>query len=139
MERAPETGAVLETGAEPDAVVGRHVYGNLYGFEDPGVLLDEARLRRVLVEAARRANMTIADVMSMSRPDGVSVVVLVLESHLAIHTWAREGYVTLDVYTCGAKSDPWRAFDYIVKELRPRFYTVNYSDRSSSPPPSPGL
>ena len=139
MERASESGAVLETGADTNAVVGRHVYGNLYGFEDPELLLDETRLRRVLVEAAQKANMTVADVVSMARPNGVSVIVLVLESHIAIHTWAREGYATLDVYTCGAKSDPWRAFDYIVKELKPRFYTVNYSDRSSSPLPSPGL
>ena len=43
---------------------------------------------------------------------------------------------------CLLGQDPMRLAklsDYIVKELRPRFYTVNYSDRSSSPPPSPGL
>ena len=124
---------------EPDAVVGKHVYGNLYGFEDPGLLRDVDRLKSVLLEAARIANMTVADVVSISRPDGASMIVLVLESHLAIHTWVREGYATLDVYTCGAKSDPWRAFYHIVRELRPRFYTVNYSDRSSLPQRNPGL
>ncbi|NPA95996.1 MAG: adenosylmethionine decarboxylase [Crenarchaeota archaeon] len=116
-----------------DRVVGKHVYGNLYDV-DTVLAGSEEKLREVVVEAARIANMTLYDVKSWSfggRKGGVSVIALVLESHIAVHTWVEYRYATVDVYTCGENSDPWAAFDYIVKALRPRYYTVNYADRSS--------
>ena len=118
-----------------DRVVGRHVYGNLYDIE-PGILLDEDRLRKIVLDAARIANMTVVEIKSWKfggSKGGVSVIALVLESHIALHTWVEYQYATVDVYTCGAKSDPWRAFNYIVEKLSPREYTVNYADRSSKP------
>lgn len=116
-----------------DRVVGKHVYGNLYDV-DVSVAGSEEKLRNLVIEAARVANMTLYDVKSWSfggKKGGVSVIALVLESHIAIHTWVEYRYATVDVYTCGENSDPWKAFDYIVRELKPRYYTVNYADRSS--------
>ena len=51
-------------------------------------------------------------------------------SHIAIHIWPKYRYVTIDVYTCGEKSDPWKAFYYIVDVLNPEKYIVDYVDRS---------
>ena len=36
-------------------------------------------------------------------PQGVSGVVVISESHLAIHTWPELGYAAVDVFTCGEK------------------------------------
>jgi len=33
-------------------------------------------------------------------PGGVTGVVLLAESHVAVHTWPERGAVTLDVYVC---------------------------------------
>ena len=118
-----------------DRIVGRHVYGNLYD-PDPNVIRDEAKLRRIVEEAAKIANMTLVELRSWKfggLKGGVSVIALVVESHIALHTWVEYNYATVDVYTCGSRSDPWRAFNYIVKELKPREYVVNYSDRSRLP------
>ena len=118
---------------EEDRVVGKHVYGNLYDV-DVEIAGSEERLKKVVEEAARIANMTLYDLKSWSfggKKGGVSVIALVLESHIAVHTWVEYRYATVDVYTCGERSDPWKAFDYIVKALKPRYYTVNYADRSS--------
>ncbi len=123
----------LETEAYSDRVVGKHVYGNLYDV-DLTVAGDEEKLRNVVIEAAKIANMTLYDIKSWSfggKKGGVSVIALVLESHIAVHTWVEYRYATVDVYTCGERSDPWKAFDYIVKALKPKYYTVNYADRSS--------
>ncbi len=114
-------------------MVGKHVYGNLYDV-DVSIAGDEAKLREIVVEAARKGNMTLYDIKSWSfggKKGGVSVIALVVESHIAIHTWVEYRYATVDVYTCGENSDPWAAFNHIVKALRPKYYTVNYADRSS--------
>ncbi|MEM0376270.1 MAG: adenosylmethionine decarboxylase [Thermofilum sp.] len=116
-------------------VVGKHVYGNLYDV-DLSIAADEKKLKEVVKEAAALGNMTLWDLRSWSfggEKGGVSVVALILESHIAVHTWVEYRYATVDVYTCGEKSDPFRAFEHIVKALKPKFYTFNYADRSSKP------
>ncbi|MGB5927307.1 MAG: polyamine aminopropyltransferase, partial [Cyclobacteriaceae bacterium] len=37
----------------------------------------------------------------------VSGVVVIQESHLAIHTWPEYGYASVDLFTCGDSVDPW--------------------------------
>ena len=118
---------------ERDFIIGRHVYGNLYGVRRE-LLEDEDFLRKLVVEAARAADMHIVDMKTwkfQGYHGGVSVIALVLESHVSIHTWPDYGYATVDVYTCGPRGDPWRAFNYIVEHLKPRIYKVHYADRSS--------
>jgi len=116
-----------------DRVVGKHVYGNLYEV-DVSIAESEEKLREIVIEASKLANMTLYEVKSWGfggKKGGISVIALVLESHIAVHTWIEYRYATVDVYTCGEKSDPWKAFEYIVKNLKPKYYTVNYADRSS--------
>lgn len=113
-------------------IVGKHVYGNLYDIPRE-IAGDEEYLKKVVLKAVELANMTLVDIKSYSFggiKGGVSVIALVMESHIAVHTWIEYSYATVDVYTCGDKSDPWKAFEYIVEKLKPRVYTVNYADRS---------
>ncbi|MEM2475559.1 MAG: adenosylmethionine decarboxylase [Thermofilaceae archaeon] len=116
-------------------VVGKHVYGNLYDV-DLSVAADEEKLKRIVLEAAQLGKMRVWDLRSYSfggDKGGISVIALVVESHIAVHTWIEYRYATVDVYTCGEQSDPFKAFEHIVKALKPRFYTFNYADRSSQP------
>jgi len=121
-------------GAPSGGVVGKHVYGNLYGV-DPNVLLNEEYLRKLVIDAAEVANAHIVEVRSWrfvgNNKAGVSVIALVLESHIAIHTWPEYEFATVDIYTCGDHSMPDRAFIYIVNNLKPRSYTMGVVDRSS--------
>ncbi|MFN3804399.1 MAG: adenosylmethionine decarboxylase [Pyrobaculum sp.] len=123
----------MQTAAQLKPVVGKHVYGELYGV-DEAALQDVEKLRKVVIEAAHIANMHLVEINSWrftgGDKEGVSVIALVLESHMAIHTWPRYNFATVDVYTCGEYSDPMAAFRYIVSQLSPRRFTVNYSDRS---------
>ncbi|MEM2790852.1 MAG: adenosylmethionine decarboxylase [Thermofilaceae archaeon] len=116
-------------------VVGKHVYGNLYDV-DLSVAADEEKLKRIVLEAAQLGKMRVWDLRSYSfggDKGGISVIALVIESHIAVHTWIEYRYATVDVYTCGEQSDPFKAFEHIVKALKPRLYTFNYADRSSQP------
>lgn len=54
------------------------------------------------------------------RPHGVTGVILIAESHLSLHTWPEKGYVAIDIFTCGSRMDPWKAYKRIVEEIKPK-------------------
>lgn len=114
-------------------VYGKHIYGNLYEC-DVDILADERLLREIVIEAVKRAKMTLWDLKSWKfggEKGGVSVIALVVESHIAIHTWTEYAYATVDVYTCGDGSDPEVAFDYIATKLKAKEVRKHYADRSA--------
>ncbi|HDD25537.1 MAG TPA: adenosylmethionine decarboxylase [Acidilobales archaeon] len=120
---------VLEERREVAKVIGKHIYANLYQC-DRELLEDEDTLREIVIEAARLGNMTLLDVKSWKIGLGVSVVAIVLESHITIHTWPEYDFATVDVYSCGAHTDPERAFRYIVNMLKPAKVVLGKADRS---------
>lgn len=116
-----------------DRIIGKHVFGNLYDI-DPKILNDKDFLHGIVLEAVKIANMTLVESKSWSfggKKGGVSVIALVEESHIALHTWTEYNYATLDVYTCGENSNPQAAFEYIVSHLKPKRYQMFFADRSS--------
>ena len=124
---------VQKTHQEEDKIVGKHVFGNLYGIPRE-IASDEKLLYEVVRKAVDIANMKLVEMKSWSfggKKGGVSVIALVEESHIAVHTWLEYNYATVDVYTCGEHSDPMKAFEYIVSQLKPKRYQMFYADRSS--------
>lgn len=81
-------------------------------------ITDVVRLQEILVEAARRANAQVWSV-SFNRfpPNGVSGVVVISESHLSVHTWPEVNYMALDIYTCGAHTEPLVAVKYVLEQV----------------------
>jgi len=110
-------------------VVGKHVYGNLYNC-DPKLLSDPHYLENVVREASKIGNMRLLDIKYWKIGEGVSILGIILESHISIHTWPEYSFATVDVYSCGAHTDPDKAFDYIVKALKAESYEKRYADRT---------
>ena len=55
----------------------------------------------MLAAAAAAKCQVLGSVKHHFEPHGASVVVLVAESHLSIHTWPEHGYAAADILTCG--------------------------------------
>ena len=121
-------------GYNPDKkalVYGYHVYGNLYDC-DPEILKNETLLVQIVKDAATKAQVNVLSIFyyKFSPEGGVSVIAIVAESHIAIHTWPEYRFATVDVYTCGNTANPMVAFEYIAKALNAKRYDVFMSDRS---------
>lgn len=83
---------------------------------NPEILKDLNSVKTILVDAAKKANATIVNVTFHEfSPFGVSGVVVIAESHLAIHTWPEYGFAAVDVFTCGETIKPEIAAQYIVE------------------------
>ena len=97
--------------------LGRHVLVEFYGC-DPEALNDVKGIEGTMVEAAKEAGATvIKSVFHLFNPHGVSGVVVIAESHLAIHTWPEYGYAAVDLFTCGENVDPWIVFEKLKEKL----------------------
>jgi len=71
-----------------------------------------------MVNAALEAGAEVREVVFHKfSPQGVSGVVVISESHLAIHTWPELGYAAVDVFTCGSSVNPWDACNYLAKQF----------------------
>lgn len=95
---------------------GVHFIVEASGCDD--TITNVVRLQDTLVEAARRAHAQVWSV-SFNRfpPNGVSGVVVISESHLSVHTWPEASYMALDIYTCGAKTEPMVAVQYVLEQV----------------------
>ncbi len=102
--------------------LGRHLVVEMY--ECDGVL-DGEEVMNYLEEAAKVSNAKVVkSFLHKFNPHGISAVVVIEESHLAVHTWPEYRFVALDVFTCGDETDPWRAYDYLRSKFKPKRVSV---------------
>ncbi len=89
--------------------LGRHILAEFFNC-DVQILNDVEKVELYMKRAAIECGATIVNsVFHIFNPHGVSGVVVIAESHLAIHTWPEYGYAAVDVFTCGDSVDPWIA------------------------------
>ena len=98
--------------------------------------LDDLEIvQRAMIAAARKARATVLDA-SFHRfsPQGVSGVVVLAESHISVHTWPESGYAAVDVFTCGDRTMPHRAAEYLIEALQPSHYDIKEMPRGIPEP-----
>ena len=95
---------------------GLHLTADLHGCPAGlGLMTDTGSLRTLCLVAVRAAGLepvgelfhrfAPAPHAGANTPVGITGVVLLAESHLAVHTWPEMSAVTLDVYVCNLGTD----------------------------------
>ena len=91
-------------------------------------------LRRLLLKAAKKAQSTPLELLVHKfSPQGLTGVLLIAESHIAIHTWPEIEYMALDIFTCGKNVKPKKALEFLQKELKPKRVFVQELKRGMIP------
>ena len=115
------------------SALGSQLLADLYGC-DRAILDDPQAIADILLEAARRCGATIVDrCFHRFSPQGVSGVVVIAESHLAIHTWPEHGYAAADLFTCGTTLRPDDCFAYLQQALRSQDHRMQVLERGLPP------
>ena len=116
----------LEQGNIQQMNLGQHVLAEFFEC-DPNILNSINSVEKHMVDAALECGATIVQkCFHMFNPYGVSGVVIISESHLAIHTWPELGYAAVDLFTCGSSCDPMVAYEFLKKKFNSR--TANYTE-----------
>ena len=113
--------------------LGRHVLAEIYGCKFD-ILNDIKKVEKIMVDAALEAGAEVREyVFHKFSPQGVSGVVVISESHLAIHTWPELGYAAVDVFTCGDRVNPWDACNYLTEKFGAEHLTAKETKRGILP------
>ncbi|MDO5653213.1 MAG: adenosylmethionine decarboxylase [Brachymonas sp.] len=103
---------------------GLHLIGDLYGCRgDARMMTDAAWLEAFCKQAVAKAGLTSVGSLfhSFGEGEGVTGAVVLAESHLALHTWPEDDYVTLDVYVCSYSSDNSDKAEHLFNALMAAF------------------
>ena len=80
------------------------------------------------------ANATILRIIGEKfKPQGVTLLALLAESHASVHTWPEIGYCAIDLYTCGDKTQTHRAAEFLKKKLKAKTTEQKELVRSTTP------
>jgi S-adenosylmethionine decarboxylase proenzyme len=117
--------------------LGRHLLCEYHGC-DRGLLNDAEAIRTALVVAVTKSGATpLHEVVHAFSPHGVTGVIVIAESHFAIHTWPEHGFAAVDLFTCGDQVDPYLAFEYLRAALHAETHSVVEIRRGLLPGPAP--
>jgi len=108
--------------------MGKHYLLNLYGCSFSH-LNNEQFLIDLLENAAVASGATVVEtIFKKFDPQGVTVLTLLSESHISIHTWPEDGNAAVDIFTCG-DCNPKIGCDIIIEQLKAESNTLSYIER----------
>jgi S-adenosylmethionine decarboxylase len=52
-------------------------------------------------------------------PTGITVITILAETHISIHTWPENDYAALDIFVCSEEVDPQLGWQRVKNALNP--------------------
>jgi S-adenosylmethionine decarboxylase proenzyme len=93
---------------------------------------DVARLTDLATAAVAAGGGHVLDVSHVQFPnDAITLVLILAESHLSLHTWPEESLIAIDLFSCGS-IDGERVIRELTAGLRLADVTVREVDRGVS-------
>lgn len=111
---------------------GRHVLVDISDAE-PHVLNNPDDLERSLVSAAIGEGVTILGILRKAfDPSGVTILLLLAESHVSLHTYPDQGKAFFDAFTCGVDYEPANIFRAFATSISRCTYKITHMQRGTA-------
>lgn len=111
---------------------GRHVLVDISD-TTPAILNDLRTLESALIEAAQKEGVTVLAVTKYAfQPEGVTILLLLAESHVSLHTYPAQGKAFFDAFTCGVQFQPINIFHVFAKASALGAYRITCCERGAA-------
>lgn len=95
--------------------LGKHVIAEFFGCVN---LENHGFVKKTLKNSAAICKATaLHSKFHQFTPQGLTGFILLSESHISIHTWPEFKYAAVDVFTCGHKTQPEKAIQYLKEQF----------------------
>lgn len=90
-------------------------------------LSDEALLVQKARDAAEFIGATVAETASHRfQPHGLTLCLILKESHLVVSTWPEYNYATVNIFLCSSDMEPKDCWEHLKKTLQPDKEVLHY-------------
>jgi len=101
---------------------GKHMICDFKNIKNTELLNNLSRLNNVLKEICKTYNFQILNEIQHSfQPIGYSIIFLLSESHISIHTFPEKNHMAFDIYTCREykdNNDYLNIFNFLLDTLQ---------------------
>lgn len=105
-----------------------HQVAQLWGV-DPKFLNSPQKLKEVTERLSKELKLTVLDsFIHQFKPYGLSLVLIISQSHLAIHTWPEYSYLHFDIVSCSKKTNLTKLEEILKKEFNPQKIKIQKID-----------
>jgi S-adenosylmethionine decarboxylase len=119
------------------SMTGHHVIADLYGVA-PHELTKGAELLELFTSTLRATGFNVIDVVGhqfIEKGAGFTGIVLLAESHAALHTYPEYQYVAVDIFSC-SQIDPEPVIQVFARRLGATRVVVQIAERRICPIPA---
>ena len=96
-----------------------HWIAQLKGVEFNTLKDKETLLNKALTSAKKLKLTIVSSHVHEFKPHGLSLALIIAESHFAIHTWPELGYMHIDVFSCAQGSNLHQLEKILVEQFSP--------------------
>jgi len=100
---------------------GKHMICDIKNIKNTHLLNNLEKLKKMMIEICNTFSFQIlGEIQHFFTPEGCSVIFLLSESHMTIHTFPERNYIAFDLYTCRMYQDNKeynKIFDFLIKQL----------------------
>ncbi|MFW9993437.1 MAG: adenosylmethionine decarboxylase [Candidatus Odinarchaeota archaeon] len=108
-----------------DKYLGYHIVAEFYGIpsiRERGTIFFED----LLVSSCQQADLSVVEVNTHQfYPHGISVVVILEESHVSLHTWPENDYCSVDIFVCSGADKAELLLVLLEEKLQPKTVEKN--------------
>jgi len=101
---------------------GKHMICDLKEIKNIELLNNNNKIKELFDNICKKYNYTILNRMEhIFEPQGLTILYLLSESHISIHTFPERNYAALDIYTCREYENNniyEEIYEYIIKEFK---------------------
>lgn len=97
-----------------------HRTAQLWGV-NKNILKNSEKLIKAALKVARDLNLTVVNqYLHKFEPQGLSLILIIAQSHLAIHTWPEFDYMHIDIVSCSEEADLSELTQIITGIFKPK-------------------
>jgi S-adenosylmethionine decarboxylase proenzyme len=100
----------------------------------PKILNDRKALEQAIRDGIKESGLTFVSITGKKfNPVGITLIAVISESHIAIHTYPEARHASIDIFTCGnGTREVKKLLSYLKQKLRPK--TVRFMEISRGNP-----
>lgn len=122
------------TSYENQTYSGIHMICDIKEIQNMGILNDISSLKIILDIICKKYNFHILQKIEHAfEPYGSTIIYMLSESHISIHTFPEKNYMAFDIYTCRSYEDNstynW-IYNYLIEKLDAKLETPTIIRRS---------